>query len=619
MPRIAILRFENLGPDASSDWMGRAFSEVISNELQGAPDTVVISAGRLQSGNASMGGRLVSAPGISTERAAAQLARASEAGYGEYAVSNGRVEARLTVEDLKTGRMTKVALASGPATDIAGVASDLAKQIAGRVSPYGTRSEAAVHAYVSALEAPNGETASRNLQAAIDADPNFGIPYPALARWKAQHQDLHGALSLLDSALARGTAIPELDRARIEAEAATLRGDAAGRWRAQMAAVKLNPNDPAGWLTIAETQLSQHEYAQSAQAYRKFLELEPEDANAWNQYGYVVAYAGDLKAAETALSRSHALRPSDANPIDSLGDVNAMYGRLQEAESHYLEALKTDPNFLNQSDLFKAAMTRLMAGDVAGADALAKQYADARTAAHDPLVAFRNAEWSWVSGRRKEACRQLEAFVRSAENGPSRESASRGYAELAIWNLVLGDRAAAQAAAQKSAALAGPSSFPLALVARFLAQAQAPAAEWVTRAEQQFPNPQSNYLKDLALSSALLLEKQFPAASDPLQRLYAASGISSEIEFRVPLAWTMMASGREQAASLLLRFNPIPSQTGAGPFTSFSFPRIYYLRGLAAQRGGKAEEARSNFQLFLKLSGPEPLVWGEEAKAKAGL
>ena len=35
--RIAILRFENLGADVSGDWMGRAFSELITAELAGAP------------------------------------------------------------------------------------------------------------------------------------------------------------------------------------------------------------------------------------------------------------------------------------------------------------------------------------------------------------------------------------------------------------------------------------------------------------------------------------------------------------------------------------------------------------------------------------------------------
>jgi hypothetical protein len=39
---------------------------------------------------------------------------------------------------------------------------------------------------------------------------------------------------------------------------------------------------------------------------------------------------------------------------------------------------------------------------------------------------------------------------------------------------------------------------------------------------------------------------------------------------------------------------------------------------LAAEKSGKPGEAREAYRLFLQLSGPDPLAWGEEAKAKAG-
>jgi len=49
---------------------------------------------------------------------------------------------------------------------------------------------------------------------------------------------------------------------------------------------------------------------------------------------------------------------------------------------------------------------------------------------------------------------------------------------------------------------------------------------------------------------------------------------------------------------------------------AFYFPRLYYLRGLAAEKSGKPREASEAYHLFLQLSGPDPLAWGEEAKAK---
>ena len=45
-------------------------------------------------------------------------------------------------------------------------------------------------------------------------------------------------------------------------------------------------------------------------------------------------------------------------------------------------------------------------------------------------------------------------------------------------------------------------------------------------------------------------------------------------------------------------------------------PRLFYLRGLLAEKEGRRDAARGEYQKFLKLSGPDPLIWGEEKKAQ---
>ena len=81
------------------------------------------------------------------------------------------------------------------------------------------------------------------------------------------------------------------------------------------------------------------------------------------------------------------------------------------------------------------------------------------------------------------------------------------------------------------------------------------------------------------------------------------------------LAWTRLETGRAKDAAPLLRFNPIPSTNGLSMFAPFYFPRIYYLRGLVAEQEGKPDEARANYRIFRQLSGPDPLIWGEEQRA----
>ena len=605
--RIAILRFENLGADASTDWMGRAFSEIVTSELAAAPAMYAIPSTRIHNFERVMGARPVSAPGISAERELAMVAGANRLGYGEYSVSGGRLQARLVIENLQTGKMTTAVSASAPENDVIAAASALARQLWAGAPPYRASHAPALKYYMAALEGSDPAEVVRNLEQAIAASPDFAAAYRLLAQLKAENRDAAGAMAVIGQALS--TDLRPLERARLEVADAELRGDRAARLRALDLVSKLTPSDPTVWQALAEARSNAHLYSQAVGDYGRALAIEPQDINSLNQLGYACAHAGDLPAAMAALRRYQALRPADANPLDSMGDVNLLLGHLGEAESFYLQASRKTPHFESDGSIFKAAMARLMTGDIAGADGLARQYLDARAAEHDPALDYRKAEWLWASGRRKEAGAQMEAFARAAQNGPAREMAARAYATLALWKLVLGDRAEAGRMAQQAAANAGPSSAEIVALARFLTSPPASPAEWTARAAQSFAGPARNSVRDTALAYALLVAKEFEPASQVLKRIYdSADQADPQDALPILLAWTCLETGRGQEAEPLLRLNPLPT-AGSAPILSFCFPRIYYLRGLEAAREGKRDAAAANDQLFRKLSGPDPLLW----------
>jgi hypothetical protein len=153
------------------------------------------------------------------------------------------------------------------------------------------------------------------------------------------------------------------------------------------------------------------------------------------------------------------------------------------------------------------------------------------------------------------------------------------------------------------------------MVARFLAEPTASSPEWSVRAERFFPNAAENSLKNFALAYALLLDRQFQLASLLLKQLYDGANAEADPGLPVMLAWTRLETGGANDAAPLLSLNPIPSSNGVSLFAAFYFPRIYYLRGLLAEKQGKPDEARTNYQLFRQLSGPDPLIWGEEQRA----
>ena len=598
--RIAILRFENLGSDSSADWMGRAFSEIVTSELAAAPGIYAIPSTRIHSYERAMGVRPVSAPGISAERGLALVAGANRLGYGEYSVSHGKLLARLTIADPQTGKMTAVLTAEAPQNDVIAAAAALARQIWAAAPPYRSSHLPALKNYVAALEGSDPATVSGNLEQAIAADPDFAPAYRLLAQIKAQSQDAVGASAVIARALS--TDLRPLERARLEVAGAELRGDRADRLRALDLVSKLTPSDPTVWKALAEVQSNAHAYPEAVNDYNRSLAIEPQDSNSLNLLGYACAYAGDLPTAMAALRRYQALRPADANPFDSMGDVNLISGHFAEAEALYLQAARKTPHFELDSSLFKAAIARLMSGDVAGADGLARQYLDARAAEKDPALGYRNAEWLWVSGRRKEAAVQMEAFARAVPSGPERELASRAYSILAIWKLTTGDRAGAELEVRQAATDAGPASAEAVALARFLTGPPASPAEWAARAGQAFSGPARTPIGDLALPYALLLAKQFQPASEALRRVYDTGEVADpQGALPVLLAWTYLETGRDKEAAPLLRWNPIPA-AGTGPLYSFCFPRIFYLRALAASRAGQKDAAAANLQLFRKLS-----------------
>ena len=151
--------------------------------------------------------------------------------------------------------------------------------------------------------------------------------------------------------------------------------------------------------------MARHDYAASIDAYRRALEIDPENASLLNEFGYAATYGGHIEEGMAALEKYRTLRPKDPNALDSLGDLNLIPIAIARPKTSICIGAKLDPNFNANSDLFKAALARAMTGDLAGAEDLYKQYIAARTTGHDPNAAFLHGEWLWLTGRRKAGSR----------------------------------------------------------------------------------------------------------------------------------------------------------------------------------------------------------------------
>ena len=615
--RLAVLRFENLSSDPTADWVGRALEEILDAELAGAPELYAIPSSRLLAMDHALGARPVAAPGISAGQAAALSLGATRVGYGDYTIRNGRLETRLSLADPRTGRIAAGLAAEADGGDVLAAATALARRISPRASGYSTHSETALHAYVDALEAATGAGAVSRAEAALEADPGFGPASRLLAALKAERGDRAGALDCLNQALARAAQMPASEQALLRLDIADLENAAAdrqaltARQEALAAVAAAEPANPEARMALGNAAFSRRDYGAAQAAFRKAAELDPAQVAALNQGAYAAAFAGHLDQAVADLRRYQTLRPSDPNPLDSLGDVHALTGHLAEAEAFYVQAAKQKPHFLN-IEWLKAAMARLMTGDRAGADDLSEKYIQARFPAQDPWdTEILRAQWRFLSGRRQEGYRDLEAFARRQDAGRPNVWAAEAHAQLAIWSLYMGDRAAARS--QVRAAL--PTE-PLAAMAALLTEPAASPAEWRERAEKLGSEQAGR--RDFVLRQALLLGKQFDEALPVLRRAYEDAE-PTEPELPVLLAWAYLETGQAADAAPLLEHNPIPQRNGIDVFTACWFPRLFFLRGQLAEKQGRTDAARANYKLFLELSGDAPFQWGEEESARASL
>jgi len=607
LPQVAVLRFENLSSDASLEWMGRGFAEIVSGELQGSPQRYAIQWRTLRAYDASLG-RRPDAPGISAESAAALVAGANEIVYGDFWTANGALDATATEEDLSTHKMVRVASASGPASGgIFPVAEALARELGG-TRPFGTRNQQALRAYVDALESRDRGAASQDFAQSVAADPAFGRAYALWLDEAIAQRNGAEAGRILEQARAHQDRFSALDRAELDLGAAAMRGDLHAELDSRRELARLDPADPQGHRALAEALMSLRDYDGAIVEFRRALSIRPADAVSLNSMGYAAAYSGDLPTAIRVLRGYEQLRPNEPNPLDSLGDAHFALGHFAEAEQFYLAAHAKNRSFLNGGEVLKAAQARLMTGDVPGATALFNRYLAARDAVHDARAGYLAAAWSWQTGARRAAIASLsrlaETMTRADAAGPMRDAASLEDARAAIWLLDLGDRAGAVAHARKAVAESAPAPSPLVAMVAFLAQPDA------------FPAPAQSPFRDYAQAYALLFDKQFRPAVQALEEIRRRPTGEPDDGLDVLLAWACEETGDWQRAAPLLRLTPLPQATGMPMFSSLYFPRLFFLRGAALAREGHRAEAARYYQVFRALSGPDSAIWGEEQRAR---
>jgi TolB-like protein len=403
---VAVLTFENTARDTSAQYLAEGLADQITTRLGSVARLATISRTAVR--------RLRSPEQLSVQ----QLGRALNAAYlvnGSLRAAGGRV--RVNVETLRaaTGELIWSAAYDRASDDLIGIeeaiATEVASGVAGRLSPQerralGSRVTSSSSAYEQFLRgnvllarrtAASLEGAVASYRAAAVADSGFADAYGRLAYAYVMCANW-GVGGDVDSllALARGAA----------ARALRLDARSSDAWMA------------LGWRLFLSSALwrvgSDDSLLASLAAFRRSVELNPRNDEAWHQYGATLAWVDD-SASLAVLRRALAL---DRTRAVTYADLAATYYRM----GTYDRALQTiDSAVALEPDgpfRMNRALYRVQAGDTAGA------VADARLSPSN----------FWGTPAVLAAFAHDSASLRVMESEVARPpSCEPGWAEYLVW------------------------------------------------------------------------------------------------------------------------------------------------------------------------------------------
>lgn len=566
--RLAIPPFENLSDGRTEEWAARALSEAAAASLSGSHKVLPI---------------------LVSSRNDAAWSGATEVLDGYFTVSRGRLRLSLRREAVAQRRTLGRFTASEPWPD--GL-FDAARRLARWIDPEApgdafTGSIEALRNFAEARSSSSAEQAAAAYERATAADPDFGAAYVGWTRLLLARGDRTGFRQVLARAQARAGRLSEAQRSELDLLKAVADGDPTARRRALERLSRTAPADVDLLHQLAREDMARRNYDAAAAFYARITELNPMDADAWNQLGYAQARRRNLKAARLALAEYRRLAPEEANPLDSLGDVHYLLGDFREAEKYYLEAHRKNPNFLNGAALYKAARARLMSGDLDGADALLKRYVEERAAIPDSAAQFRQAQWLYMTGRKREAFAAMEKMA-GATLG---EMAALAALQLAWWSQEATQVEAAHRWGRK-ALDAATSPVLRRMASIFLKASGGTASEKLSTGDEK-----------MAEVLRMLFAGQYAGAVPLLEQLRNSETLANPELVEALLAWALVETGQATKAVSLLATYELPSVGLEDPLAVWVFPKLLRARAAVLAAQGRRAESAAMENVYRRVSG----------------
>jgi tetratricopeptide (TPR) repeat protein len=179
-------------------------------------------------------------------------------------------------------------------------------------------------------------------EAAVAKDPSFAMGHYQLAVNAATAKDFFAHLK---EAVALSDKASEGERLTILALEAGGNAEPAKALEYQRELAAKYPNDERAHFLLATGLFGQQDFESSIAELRKATEINPNYSPAYNQLGYAYRQVEKYDDAATAFKKYIELIPNDPNPYDSYAELLMKTGRLDESIAQYQKALSVDEHF----------------------------------------------------------------------------------------------------------------------------------------------------------------------------------------------------------------------------------------------------------------------------------
>ncbi len=186
------------------------------------------------------------------------------------------------------------------------------------------------------------EQAAKAYRQALTADPAYGPARFALIQAELNRGNREGAIAEAKKIAAGGATSPDIER--LIGEDAVRRQDYTGALPFLERATKALPGNPDGWALLGRAYHATGRYEDAAEAYKKAVELAPQNQNYRSTYGLILGQAGQLEAGLAELQKvTSSPGYKDAAGWTNLGWIYRNLNRPQDSIAAYQKALELDP------------------------------------------------------------------------------------------------------------------------------------------------------------------------------------------------------------------------------------------------------------------------------------